>query len=119
MLFRHQEETKINLYAENMYDASRSRRNSYQRVDPEHCTIWARLGHKCAITTEDTVLKFKFNLCFKIKPYLGLEIVNGVDNFVREAMPVQRGRGSFGETRCKGETNIKTVINKWLGLYSY
>ena len=25
-------------------------------------------------TTEDTVLKFKFNLCFKIKPYLGLEL---------------------------------------------
>ena len=26
-----------------------------------------------------------------------------------------RGRESFGETRCKSETNIKTVINKWLG----
>ena len=30
-----------------------------------------------------------------------------------------RGRESFGETRRKSETNIKTVINKWLGLYSY
>ena len=26
---------------------------------------------KFAINTEDTVLKFKFNICFKIKPYLG------------------------------------------------
>ena len=29
-----------------------------------------------------------------------------------------RGKESFGETRCKRETNIKPVVNKWLGLYS-
>ena len=29
--------------------------------------------YEFAITTEDTVLKFRFNLCFKIKPYLGFE----------------------------------------------
>ena len=28
-------------------------------------------------------------------------------------MPIQE-RESFGETRCKSEANIKTVINKWL-----
>ena len=28
---------------------------------------------KFAITTEDTVLKFRFNLCFKIKTYLGFD----------------------------------------------
>ena len=28
-----------------------------------------------------------------------------------------RGRESFGETRCKGETNILTTINKWLGFH--
>ena len=75
-----------------------------------------------------------------------IRIVNGVDKFVREVMPIQeeekasgkpaqfrcantapmarlfavgseRTRGNqsvdcFGETRCKSETNTKTVINK-------
>ena len=47
-----------------------------------------------------------------------IRIVNGIDKFARShADP--RGREGFGDTRCKSETNIKTVINKWLGLYSY
>ena len=29
-----------------------------------------------------------------------------------------RRRKSFGETRCKCETNVETVINKQWGLYS-
>ena len=29
---------------------------------------------KVCITTEDTVLMFKFNLCFKIEPYLEFEL---------------------------------------------
>ena len=48
-----------------------------------------------------------------------IRFVNRIDKFVREAMPIEGGRESFGETRCKSETNIKTVINKWLGLLSY
>ena len=34
------------IFMPRIYDASRSRRNSYQRVDPKQCTIWLRLGHK-------------------------------------------------------------------------
>ena len=30
-------------------------------------------------------------------------------------MPIQEEEKSFGETRCKSETNIKTVINQWCG----
>ena len=45
--------------------------------------------------------------------------VNGIDKFVREAMPIQEGSESFGETRCKSKTNITIVINERCELYSY
>ena len=52
-----------------------TKRNSYKRLDPKQCTMSPSLGHKkFAKNTEDTVLKFKFNLCLKIKPNLGLEL---------------------------------------------
>ena len=57
--------------------------------------------NKFAITTEDTVLNFRFNLCFKIKTVPWIRIVNGIDKFVREAMPIQEEEKSFWETRCK------------------
>ena len=47
-----------------------------------------------------------------------IRIVNVIDKFVRESHTDPRGRERFGETRCRSETNIKTVINKWLGPYS-
>ena len=45
ILFRHQEERK-SIFMSRKYDASRSRRNSYQRVDPKQYTIRPSLGHK-------------------------------------------------------------------------
>ena len=45
-----------------------------------------------------------------------IRIVNGIDKFVREAMPIQEEEKA-SRPRCKGETNIKIIINKWLGLY--
>ena len=65
MLFCHQEEKEINLYAENI----RIRGGSRAKYD-----LALSRTQKFAITTEDTVLKFRFNLCFKIKPYLGFEL---------------------------------------------
>ena len=56
---------------------------------------------------------------FKDQTESWIRIVNGIDKFAREAMPIQEEEKASGETRCKGETNTKTVINKWLGLYSY
>ena len=63
------------IFMQRIHVASRSKRNSYKRMDPKQCTIWPSLGHKkFAINTEDTVLKLKFNLCSKIEPNLGLEL---------------------------------------------
>ena len=45
-----------------------------------------------------------------------IRIVNGIS---QRSHTDPRGRESFWETRCKSETKIKTVINKWMGLYSY
>ena len=45
--------------------------------------------------------------------------LNGIDKFVREAMPIQEEEKASGETLCKSETNIKTVLNKRCELYSY
>ena len=69
------------------------------------------LGHvKFAMNTEDTVFEVQVSIhTFEDQTESWIRIVNGIDKFVSEG---------FGETRCKGETNIETVINKWLGLNS-
>ena len=45
-----------------------------------------------------------------------IRIVNGVEKYVREAMPIQEEERA--STRCKGETIFETVINRQLELYS-
>ena len=68
-----QEKDEINLYADNircleikMELVSKGGSKAMYDLAPSRTS-------KFAITTEDTVLKFRFNLCFKIKPYLGFE----------------------------------------------
>ena len=57
---------------------------------------------------------------FKDQTESWIRIVNGIDKIVREALPIQgEEKESFGETRCKSKTNTETVINQWLGLYSF
>ena len=102
-------EKSKSIFMPRIYVAPRSRRNSYQRMDPKQCTIWpCTRTKKFAITTEDTVLKFRFNLCFKIKPYLGFEIVNGIDKFVREAMPIQEEETASGKPAAKARPISKS-----------
>ena len=60
-----------------------------------------------AITTEHTALKFKFNLGFRIKPHLGIQIVNGIDKFVREAMPIQEEGKDSGKFAAKARPILK------------
>ena len=48
-----------------------------------------------------------------------IRIVNGIDKFVREAMPIQEEEKASGKTCCKSKTDTEAVINKWLGCYSY
>ena len=82
------------------------------------CVLVQFCTKEFATNLEDTVLKFKFNLCMKTTESW-MRIVNGIDKFVRETMPIQEEEKASGKPAAKSETNIKTVINKWLGLYSY
>ena len=65
MLFRHQEEKKINLEAENI----RCLEIKKELVQQGGCKAMCDLAQ----TRTFTVLKYKFNLCFKTKSYLGFE----------------------------------------------
>ena len=81
------------IFKPRMFGASRSRRNSFQRMNPKQCTIWPSLRHKSfAINTEGTVLKFKFNHCYKIKPYLGLELSTVLTNLSEKPCRSERKR---------------------------
>ena len=63
------------IFMPRIYDASRFKRNSNQRMDPKQCTIWPSLGHKMfAILINHFALKSKFNLSSKIKPNHGLKL---------------------------------------------
>ena len=42
-----------------------------------------------------------------------IKLVNGIDKFVREAMPIQE------EEKASWKTNTETLLNRWLGLDSY
>ena len=44
--------------------------------------------------------------------------MNGIDKFVTEAMPIQEEEKALGKPGAKGRPT-ETIINKWLGLYSY
>ena len=77
------------------------------------------LGHvKFAMNTEDTVLMWMFNpKIWRSNRILGYSCER-YWQICQRSHADPRGRESFGEARCKDETNIKTAINKWLGLYS-
>ena len=45
--------------------------------------------------------------------------MNGIEKFVREAMPIQEEEKASGKPVAKAKTHTETVINEWLGLHSY
>ena len=106
------------IFVPRIYDASRSKRNSYQRVDPKQCTILHRLGQKSLHSLRK--IQYWHSCSFFIS--MSNQILNS--NNERFWQICQRshadpsGRWSFGETRSKSETNAKTVIHKWLGFSS-
>ena len=83
-------------WCRDIFVTSRSKRNSHKRLDPKQCTIWTNLGHKSLQSTlEGTALKSKFNLCFKIKTNLGLELWTVIDKICQRSHADPRGRESF------------------------
>ena len=100
------------IFMPRIYDASSSRRNSYQRVDPKQCTIWTSLGHNSLQQTR----KIQYWSSGSIFASRSNRILDSNCEWYwqicQRSHADPRGRVSFGETRCKSETNIKTVINK-------
>ena len=106
------------IFVPRIYDASRSKRNSYQRVDPKQCTILHRLGQKSLHSLRK--IQYWHSCSFFIS--MSNQILNSNNERFWQICQRSRadpsGRWSFGETRSKSETNAKTVIHKWLGLSS-
>ena len=88
-------------------------------MDPKQCTIWPSLWHK-SLRSRRKIQYWSSSSIFVSRSNRILDW-----NYERYWQICQRshadprGRESFWETRCKSETTIKTVINKWLGLCSY
>ena len=56
---------------------------------------------------EDSALKLKLHHYSKIKPLLGSELVNGVEKYVREAMPIQEEERASGKPAAKARPILK------------
>ena len=80
----------------------------YKRVDPKQCTIWPSLGHKSLQSLRQIQYWSSSSICCikKIKPYLGL-FVNGIDTFVREAMPIQEEEKASKKPAAKARPILK------------
>ena len=75
----------------------------------------------------DTVSKFKFHLCLKTIPFLGL-IVNGIDKFVTESMltkeeediaskkPIVKARSRQKPTVTLTSVSIPVLERKWIDI---
>ena len=72
--------------------------------------------HKFAMSTEDTVLKSKFNLCSDIKPNLGVELWTVLTNLLENPCWSNKKRESFGETRCKKQDQFWNRHQQVLGI---
>ena len=84
-------------------DASRSRRNSYQRVDPKQCTIWTHLGRK-SLQSQRKIQYWSLGSIFVSRS--NQILVSNSERYwqiCQRSHADPRGRGSFGETRCKSE----------------
>ena len=89
-----------------------------KRVDRKRCTIRPCLGHKSLQNTREIQRWSKSSIFVRSSNHF-------LDQNCERCWKVRlrgnadpRRRRSFGETRCKGETSIETVINKQLELYS-
>ena len=73
-----------------IHDASRSRRNSYQRVDPKQCTIGLVSDIKKVCNDNGRYsVEVQVQSLLQDQTVSWTRIVKGIDKFVREAMPIQ------------------------------
>ena len=82
-----------------IYDASRSRRNSCKMVDPKQCAVWPSLGHYS--------IEVQVQSLFQDQTVSWIRIVNGIDKFVREAMPIQEDEKSSVKPAARARPMLK------------
>ena len=85
-----------------IYVASRSKRNSYKRVDPKQCTTWPSLGNKSLQQIrKNTCIEVQVQSLFKFQTESWIRIVNGVEKYVRESMRIQEEERASGKPAAK------------------
>ena len=75
-------------------------------MDPKQCTISPSNKHG------RYSIEVKVQSLFKDRTKSWIGIVNGIDKFVREAMPIQEEEKASGKPAAKARPILKTVINK-------
>ena len=100
--------TEESIFMPRIRITSRRTENLCKRVDRKamHDSALSRT-QMFAKHTEDTALKLKFHLCSKTKPLPGLELLNGVEKCVREAMPIQEEERASGKPAAKARPILK------------
>ena len=95
------------IFLSRIYDATRSRRNSYQRVDPKQCTIWPRLDIKVCNHNGRYSNEVQAQSLFQDQTVSWIRIANGIDKFVRETMPIQEEQKASGKPAAKARPILK------------
>ena len=108
-----QEKYEINLYAENIRCLEIKKELVSKGGSKAMYDLAPSRTSKFAITTEDTVLKFRFNLCFKIKPYLGFEFWTVLTNLSEEPCRSKRNRKLAGNPLQKRDQCGEAPSGLW------
>ena len=93
-----------------IYVVSRSKRNSYKRMDPEQCTVWPSLGPKSLQKIRKIYsieVQVQVQSLFRDQTESWIRIVNGIDKFAREAMPIQEEEKASGKPAAKTRPVLK------------
>ena len=114
--FRHQEEQEINVCAENI----RCLKIKEELVSKGGSKAMYDLALSRAITTEHTYsVEVQVQSWFQDQTASRIQIVNGIDKFVREAMPIQEEEKDSGKFAAKARPILKPSSTSFWWLCSY
>ena len=118
MLFRHQEEKKINPYAENIRCLETKKELVSKGGSKAMYDLVLVSDIKVCNDNGRYSIEIQVQSLFQDQTVSWIRIVNGIDKFVREAMPIQEEKKASGKPAAKARPILKPSSNKWLGLYS-
>ena len=110
MLFRHQEGRKINFYAGNTRYLEMTRKIAQKGG--------SKAMHDLALS-EEFSFEVQVQSLFQDQTVSWIRIVNGIDKFVREAMPIQEEEKGSEKPAAKARPILKPSSIKSCGLCSY